>query len=299
MPILVKNGKFFNENNCVNIQDPISQDTFVDVNIDRWVICKDVNKNSIKSWWFDLSSAIQLLGYPGSHAGENPFNRDVYPSEFLFDIEEKIKNVKNKYEDISNLLFSRSELKCLLVDEDNMPPSCYSYDRFKIHIKSNKLFESFKEFGYYFPREIFIKYNLGELRLLTLKLYKYIKDLEERNRFFPKFQQVFTQSFIISIPSFADTILLKTKILDILLDFVTYQDNNDDKITACLKTLFILGEINEESHYRLHLYNLCDCKYLSQSMINRYSLNLETESNVSINNWINSPTNNQKFISSA
>lgn len=87
--------------------------------------------------------------------------------------------------------------------------------------------------------------------------------MEERNRFFPKFNQVFTPSFILSIPTYLDTTLLKNKVLDILLDFVTYQDEYVDRITTCLKTLFIFGEINKESHYRLHFYNLCDCKYLS------------------------------------
>lgn len=289
LPRLVKNGKFLNENNCINIQDPISQDNFVDVNIDRWVICKD--KNSTKSWWFDLSSAIQLLGYPGSHAGENPFNRKVYPSDFLFDIEEKIKKVKNKYDDISYLLFPRNELKCLLVDESKIPP-CYSYDRFKIHIKSNRLFKSFNEFGYEFPREIFIKYSLGEVRLLLLKLYKYVSLMEDRKRFFPKFNTVFTRNFVISIPNYTDTTLLKNKTLNILLDFVTNQEDYDDRITCCLKTLFILGEINEESHYRLHFYNLCECKYLSQSMISRFSVSNPTLNTTNTANTANNTANN-------
>ena len=294
LPKLVKNGKFLKENKCINIQDPITQQNFCDVNLDRWVICK-VGNNNEKSWWFDISSAIQLLGYPGSHSGENPFNRKEYPFEFLFDIEEKLNKIKNKYDDIYYLTLQNYELKSLDIDENLLPSPCYNYNRFQIHIKANKLFHSFEEFGYNFPRNIFIKYNLGELRLLALKLYKRIRNLNDRLRFYPKFHQTFTPSFVISLPSFQNTTLLKNIILDILLDFVTYQTNYDDRITACLKTLYILGEINEESHFILHFYNLCDCNYLSQSMIRRFSVanqSIRTDSNQNNSNQNNVNQNN-------
>ena len=136
---------------------------------------------------------------------------------------------------------------------------------------------------------------MGELRLLGLKLYKRIKNLNDRLRFYPKFHQTFTPSFVISLPSFQNTTLLKNIILDILLNFVTYQTNYDDRITACLKTLYILGEINEESHFILHFYNLCDCNYLSQSMLRRFSVanqSIRTDSNQNNSNQNNVNQNN-------
>ena len=280
LPKLVKNGKFFKKNNCINIQDPVTQENFVDVNLDRWVICNSENKHCKKTWWFDISSAIQLLGYPGSHCGENPFNRKEYTYSFLDTIDKKLNKLKNKYDDIYYLTLQVNEIKSLDIKEKFLPPSCYNYNRFQTHIKANKLFHSFEEFGYRFPRKIFIKYSLGELRLLFFKIYYRIKNLNNRLRFYPKFHEVFKPSLILSIRAFQNTTLLKNIILDILLDFVTNQEDYDDRITACLKTLFILGEINQESHFILHFYNLCDCNYLSQSVINHF-----TVSNPSLGNF--------------
>lgn len=260
---LVKNGKFFKKNNCINIKDPITQENFVDVNLDRWVICNSENKKSEKSWWFDISSVVQLLGYPGSHSCENPFNREEYSHDFLDTISTKLDKLKNKYDDIYYLTLQKNDIKLLDIKEKLLPSPCYNYNRYRMHIKANKLFHSFEKFGYHFPRKIFIKYSLGESRLLFLKIYYRIKKLDNRLRFYPKFYEVFKPSLILSIRTFQNTTLLKNIILNILLDFVTNQKDYDDRITTCLKTLFILGEINQESHFILHFYNLCDCRYLS------------------------------------
>ena len=62
--------------------------------------------------------------------------------------------------------------------------SYFSYDRFQIHIKANKLFESFKEQGYFFPRNLFLKYDLGELRNLIVNIYESwcIINIDERKK---------------------------------------------------------------------------------------------------------------------
>jgi hypothetical protein len=270
LPIFIKNSKILKNYNCINICDPITQETFMEVSADRWVIC-EYNDNEVASerknitkinncWWFDIVSAVQLLGSPGSHSGENPFNRREYPPEFLFDIEEKLYSLKNKYLDVMNLIVSIDENK----NSGVIPVGCYCYFRFQIHIKANKLFESFKEIGYFFSRGIFLKYDLGELRSLTVKIYESwsIINIEERKRFFPPYGHIYPPEIvnkIINLGGSSSSILLKTTILDALLTSITYQQNYEDRLYGCLKTLTVLGTINEESHEAIRENGLCDC----------------------------------------
>jgi hypothetical protein len=258
LPVFIHNYGFLKEYNCINECDSITQETFMEVSPERWVICQYEDMD--KCWWFDISSTIQLLGSPGSHSGENPFNRKEYPPELLFDIEEKINDLKFKYDDLKMLTLSREELQ-LIQTSDNNHLSYYSYDRFKIHIKSNKLFESFKETGYYFPRGIFLKYTLGELRVLAAKIYEswYLCPEEERKRIFPPDGNLYPSGFINGIVSCSNSTLLKNTILDTLLKAVTFQKKYEDRIYGCLKTLVILGTINEESHFIVRENGLCDC----------------------------------------
>ena len=152
LPVFIRNYKLLITNKCINECDPVTQETFMDVSPDRWVICQYDDMDTC--WWFDVSSAVQLLGSPGSHAGENPFNRREYPTAFLFDVEEKLDKLKEKYQDVGNLTLSREELKD--VNPEEAPTGYYSYKRFQIHIKANKVFESFKESGHFFPRNVFL-----------------------------------------------------------------------------------------------------------------------------------------------
>ena len=279
LPIFIKNRKVLNNYNCINTCDPITQETFMEVSTDRWVIC-EYNDNNIEferkvtnttnttnttnipkinnCWWFDIVSAVQLLGSPGSHSGENPFNRREYPPEFLFDIEEKLHNLKNKYSDVMNLTLPINE------NNQNIPVDFYCYFRFQIHIKANKLFESFKEMGYFFPRSIFLKYDLGELRSLAVKIYEswIIINIEERKRFFPPNGHIYPPDIvnkIINLGGSSSSILLKIAILDTLLTSVTYQQDYENRLYGCLKTLTVLGTINEASHEIIRKNGLCDC----------------------------------------
>jgi hypothetical protein len=251
LPLLVKNGKYLRENKCINHCDPVTQDMFVNIPTERWVICKYADME--ECWWFDVSSAIQLLGAPGSYASTNPFNRRQYPAEFLFDIEEKLNRLKDKYQDLKNLTLPRQE--------DSKIPECFSYPRFLIHIKSNTLFESFKEGGYFFPREAFLKYGIRELRYLCGKILENwnIAEEEERIRLFPPDGEVFPLSFIERMLSCSNSIVLRTMVLNTLLQASTYQQNIDDRLFGSLKILMILGTVNRESHFIIHENNLCDC----------------------------------------
>ena len=230
----------------------------MDVHPERWVICQQSNTDNC--WWFDISSAIQLLGSPGSHAGENPFNRLEYPPAFLFDIEGKLPHLVKKYNDVKNLTCFPQELEDI-EDLKDAPSECYSYNRFQLHIKANRFFESLKEIGYYFPRNIFLKYTLGELRILAAKLYEcwHISTEEERNRIFPPNGNVYPIEFTGRIMTCSNSTLLKDTILNTLLTSITYQNDYQDKIYACLKSLIILGSINEESHSVIKDNGLCDC----------------------------------------
>ena len=262
LPIFIKNTKILKKYNCINICDPITQETFMEVSPDRWVMCvynDHDEKSKVKNncWWFDIVSAIQLLGSPSSHSGENPFNRREYPSEFLFDIEEKLNILKHKYPDVMNLTLNGNEYF-------NPQLSYFSYDRFQIHIKANKLFESFKEQGYFFPRNLFLKYDLGELRNLIVNIYESwcIINIEERKKIFPPDGNIYPPEIvnkIINLGGSSNSILLKTVILDTLLASVTYPQNYEDRLYGCLKALIILGTMNEESHKIIRNIGLCDC----------------------------------------
>ena len=258
LPVLIHNGGFLKLYNCINLCDPISQESFMEINPERWVICQYDNIKSC--WWFDISSAIQLLGSPCSHSSENPFNRREYPPEFLFDVEEKLNNLKDKYSDIKNLTISVEELSHV-ENKDELPSECYSYRRFLLHVKSNLLFESFREIGYYFPRNIFLKYSLSELRVLATKLYEswHMSPDEERIRIFSPIGDVFPVEFKGTITTCSDSILMKNEILNTLLLSITFNTKYEDKIYACLKTLMILGNINYTSHSIIHDNGLCDC----------------------------------------
>ena len=269
LPIFIKNSKILKNYNCINICDPITQETFMEVSTDRWVICEYNDNNEVASerknkinncWWFDIVSAIQLLGSPGSHSGENPFNRREYPPEYLFDIEEKLNSLKHIYADVMNLTLPIDEKK----NSGEISVGCFCYFRFQIHIKANKLFESFKEIGYFFSRGIFLNYDLGELRSLAVKLYESwsITNMEERKRFFPPHGHIYPPEIvnkIINLGGSSSSILLKTTILDSLLKSVTYQQNYEDRLYGCLKALIVLGTINEESHESIRENGLCDC----------------------------------------
>ena len=240
LPILIKNGTILKIYNCINICDPITQETFMEVSTDRWVICNYENKSC---WWFDIVSAVQLLGSPGCHSGENPFNRMEYPPEFLFDVEEKLDNLKNKYTDVMNLI--------------NVNTEYYCYSRFQNHIKANKVFESFKEIGYIFPRNIFLKYSLNELRKLCLKIYESWNTLySQKERFFP---DGIYPTDISNLINSSSSILLKTTILDSLLISIK-QENYNDRLYSCLKALMILGKINDASHKIIKDIGLCNCR---------------------------------------
>ena len=258
LPTLIYNGGFLKLYCCINLCDPITQESFMNVHPERWVICQ--NGNTDNCWWFDISSAIQLLGSPGSHAGENPFNRREYPSAFLFDIEEKLSQLVNKYDDIKHLTLSQEELKHV-ENREEVPSECYSYERFKLHIKANTLFESLKELGYYFPRNIFLKYSLSELRILAAKLYEcwHLSDEDERSRIFPPNGDIYPVEFTGRIMTCSNSTLLKGTILNTLLRSITYQNDYEDKIYACLKSLIIFGTINQESHTVIQDNGLCDC----------------------------------------
>lgn len=258
LPILIHNGNFLKLYNCINLCDPVSQESFMDVHPERWVICQYNDMNNC--WWFDISSAIQLLGSPGSHSGDNPFNRREYPPAFLFDVEEKLHSLKHKYNDVKNLTMSRDELRDIENLED-APSECYSFNRFNLHLKANTLFESFRETGYHFPRGIFLKYTLGELRALAAKIYEswHMSQESERKRMFPPDGNVYPVEFTGRIMTCSSSILLKDTILNSLLKAITFQVDYEDKIYGCLKTLIILGTINEESHSVIRDIGLCDC----------------------------------------
>ena len=159
-----------------------------------------------------------------------------------------------------NLTLSSQELKNS-EDVEDFPSECYSYERLQLHLKANRLFESLKELGYYFPRNIFLRYSLGELRILAAKLYEcwHLSDEEERIRIFQPDGNIYPVEFTQRIMTCSNSTLLKNTILNTLLTSITYQEEYQDKTYACLKSLIILGTINEESHSVIKDNGLCDC----------------------------------------
>ena len=157
IPILNKHMKTIIVHKCSNLNDPISLEYFMDIPRERWVFCYSNNKK--QSWWFDIHSIVSLLGSSGSNSIKNPCTRRDFSPEFLIDVDEKFNILVDKYKDLQKL----TELK-----------SCefFNYDRYLIKIKSNLLFEHIYELGYIFPRNIFIKFSMIELRQLSVKLIK-------------------------------------------------------------------------------------------------------------------------------
>ena len=255
IPRFIKQYRCLQNYKCINMDDPISQESFMEVDTERWVICEN-NNNSC--WWFNITSAIQILGSSSSHSGENPLNRKVFPSAFLFDIEHKMDTIKDKYDDITQYLFNEEEKKQNNIILEN---TTYSYERFIVHIKANKVFESFKEFGYFFPRNVFLQYSIRELRLCVVKIYRswlYVSE-DYKRKIFPN-GIVFEEENIQRLSRCCNATLLKSMILDNLLQSITYNVDYNDKSYICIKILLILGNINTESHTIIHQNNLCDCR---------------------------------------
>lgn len=274
IPILIKHYGFLKKNNCINFCDPVTQESFMDVNPERWVICKYEDMENC--WWFDTTSAMQLLGSPGSYSSVNPFNRREYPPEFLFDVNEKLVILKDKYDDIKNLTMEGNQLI-----ENTEVPDCYSYSRYLLHIKSNVLFESFREIGYFFPRNLFLSYSLRELRLFAARLYEswYLSNEQDRIRIFPPDGDIYPQEFTGRISTCGSSIYLKSVILDTMLRSITFQTNYEDKIYSCLKTMTVLGSTNDESHTIIHQNSVCDCER-SYNSIERSLVSLEILNNM-------------------
>ena len=255
IPRFIKHYRCLQNYKCININDPISQESFMEVDPERWVICEN-NNNSC--WWFDITSAIQILGSSSSHSGENPLNRKEFPPAFLFDIEHKINIVKGKYNDIVQYLYKKEELKQYNIVIEN---STYQYERFMIHIKANKLFESFKEFGYSFPKKVFMKYTIQELRLCIIKIYRswLDSDREYKEKIFPN-GIIFPDETINRLSRCSNATYLRNTILNNLLQAITYNTNYNEKIYICIKMLLLFGNINIVSHNIIHQNNLCDCR---------------------------------------
>jgi hypothetical protein len=268
LPLLVKRGKIWKQHNCININDPITNEDFVNVPSERWVICNNLNN----TWWFDVSSAVQLLGSPGSHAGENPYNRKEYPPEFILEADYKLQKLNNKYEDLSYLINnnfnndSKAEYK---------PSPCYDYNRFLVRVKATKLFESFKEHGYNFPAKIFIDFNLSELRVLAIKISEYWQmfSIEDRKNIIPD-GKLFSNNFIRNITSYGNITELRIKLLNIASIFALNPNNKSARESGCINIMMILATINKKSHDIAKKYGLCECAHLHIPPIDRYNEDL-------------------------
>lgn len=274
IPRFIKHYRFLQDYKCINIDDPISQESFMEVEPERWVICEN---NNSSCWWFDITSAIQILGSSSSHSGENPLNRKEFPSAFLFDIEQKMDTLQEKYTDIRQYLYNTDELKeHNIVIENNT----YKYERFIIHIKANKVFESFKEFGYFFPRSVFLQYSIRDLRLCVIKIYRswLYSNEEYKRKIFPN-GNIFQEEDIQRLSRCCNATILKNMILDNLLQSITYNQDTNDKSYICIKVLLLLGNINMESHRIIHQNNLCDCRVSRNRSMNTID-NIDTIENV-------------------
>lgn len=276
LPRLVRHGKIWNRYKCVNLHDVISQESFVDVNPERWAICyqndngsnlespNSESKNPERCWWFDVSSAVQLLGSPSSHAGENPYNRAEFPPEFIMDVDEKLQRLKNSYYDLFILTNNKKEdFKSNTEITEYVPSPCYDYGRYLVRVKSTRLFESFKEHGFVFPAKIFMDFRLYELRGLAIKILEgwqmYPED--ERRRLFPN-SNIFSNDFIQRIPLCTNMTELRTEILDIGISFVVNPILKCDRASGCINLLMILGTINHQSHDIVKNYGMCECVHL-------------------------------------
>ena len=246
VPIFNKHMKIILINNCSNMKDSISLESFMKIPCERWVFCYSANKK--KSWWFDIHSIVSLLGSSGSNSTKNPYTRKHFPPEFLIDVDEKFNTLKNKYDDLKELTQIKSA-------------EYFSYDRYLIKIKSNLLFEHMYEIGYIFPRNMFIKFNMLELRQLSIKLVdSWRNDSKEDNLVnYPPNGEIFPSDYIENISSNSNVTIMKKTIVLSLLKSIVYNNNIALKTNNCIKLLFILGSLSLESHLILHLNNLCDC----------------------------------------
>jgi len=252
LPIFIRNTQIFNRIKCYNINDPVTQESYLDVNPERWVVCEYSDSKTEHRWWFDISSAVQLLGNDRTGIGKNPFNRREYPSEFLFLVDEKLLLLKNKYEDLENLMMSEKEIK---KNKNELLFPCYKYKYYKIQINSNKLFESLKEFGFNLPRSIFIKYDLHQIRNLAKNLYYTWKDYKNIEQFFPPDGKIFNKS-IRNIEKSSDVPFLKNEILTSLLKCITHQENYINRQHAFYRTVPIFRNINAETNQYIEINNL-------------------------------------------
>ena len=247
LPIMVKHAKELHLHNCVNYNDPVSQEFYTQVSMERWVICHDEAQK--RSWWFDLLSAIQLLGASSSYAGENPFTRQEYPPEFILETDYKLNSLLPKYEDLRQLIHQESQ------------PECFSFKRYQSYVKATKLFESFKEHGYHFPARIFLQLHLAELRTCALHILRSWQTYpqEERERLVTG-GILFSPQAEILLPMYPSATDLRDLLLDIGIRLAVLQERQSDRITSCLSIMIMLGAINEEAHQIIEQYGLCDCQ---------------------------------------
>jgi hypothetical protein len=252
LPKLISHGKIWVNHNCLNLHDIVTHELYVNVPPERWVICQDSHTNNC--WWIDVSSAVQLLGSPGSHAGENPYNRAKYPPEFILEVDDKLQRLNNKYEDLGQL----SELNDFKSSEDLYP--CYEYKRYLVRVKAIQLFESFKEHGFIFPSNIFINFTLGELRSLALKIFKswQVYPEDERLKYFPD-GNIFPVEFINNISKYGNLTNLKLQILETAMIFAVHPKSEVDRASGCIHLMMILASVSRKAHDIIERYGLCEC----------------------------------------
>jgi hypothetical protein len=258
LPKLISHGKIWKTLSCSNIHDPITQESFVDVPPERWVICHHNPTNNC--WWFDVASVVQLLGSPGSHSGENPFNREIFPPEFIMETDETFLRLKDKYQDLHLLTKLPQELETLNDGKTELPSPCYNYKRFLTKSESCKLFESFNEHGFRFPYTIFLKFSLFELRALAMRMAEnwLMYSEEERKKIFPD-GVLFSPSFILNIPIYGNFTELQLIILSALIKIAVLPEKKEDRTTGCINSMILLGSINKEAHDIVKEYGLCEC----------------------------------------
>lgn len=259
LPKMIRHARYMFDNKCINVRDPITQEWFAEIPMERWVICPD--KKTSNCWWFDVSSAVQLLGSPGSHAGENPFTRQEYPPEFILDADTKASSLSTKYPDIAHITGVEEKENKSSPEEHGVAP-CFNYLRFQEHVKATRLFESFREHGFYFPKSIFMSFNLAELRSCAAKILESwnLYPESERNRLFPEANgQIFPIEFIRRIPTCGSVSELRHRLLDAALHFAVYPPHKDDRASGCINMMMVLGTLNQAAHDIIQQYGLCDC----------------------------------------
>jgi hypothetical protein len=210
------------------------------------------------------------LGSPGSHAGENPYNRTEYPPEFILEVDEKLQRLKVKYSDLNRLTKTVAEIedeKKIAEEKQEpyeLPPPCYNYTRYCIRVKATRLFESFKEHGFIFPAKIFLDFGLGELRALAAKIIEswQLYPENERIRLFPPAGLIFPVEFIRRIPTCGNITELRTHLLNTSERFAVTPENINDRASGCIHVMMVLGTINRRAHDVVRAYGLCECAHL-------------------------------------